>query len=330
MKIKVCLLLVMVAWMQPVLAQQFYLNIRAAVTGDEGLIEEEHLFESIFQDTFLVSATRTLPPPVGTVTVTSESSASLITGELNVRNDCPDVPDACNGDAAWTDTLTFDATAVPVGQQIPLSVTIDVTGYYGATQGTGYTVLAESTAASAVVDTLRANVGYWNPTLTETNNPDGFQEFQRDGTWFLFGPDRFEGQLMLVGGEVNTVHLETSLSGSADMDITTDILLLASLPFTSASGVFLVPDYDLDGVVNQLDNCPNHANPEQTDSDDDGYGNRCDPDLNNDETVNFLDLQIMSDVFFTDDADADLDSDGFVNFLDLQIMEDFFFSSPGR
>jgi hypothetical protein len=35
-------------------------------------------------------------------------------------------------------------------------------------------------------------------------------------------------------------------------------------------------DIDTDGVINLSDNCPCHANPQQTDSDSDGYGDGCD------------------------------------------------------
>jgi hypothetical protein len=36
------------------------------------------------------------------------------------------------------------------------------------------------------------------------------------------------------------------------------------------------PDTDEDGVVDPLDNCPAHANADQTDDDQDGFGDRCD------------------------------------------------------
>ena len=88
-------------------------------------------------------------------------------------------------------------------------------------------------------------------------------------------------------------------------------------------------DTDGDGVFDDQDNCTAVANPNQRDTNKDGYGNMCDPDLNNDEVVNFGDLALMKSVFFTNNADADLNGDGAVNFGDLAIMKSMFFKPPG-
>ncbi|NNF66112.1 MAG: VCBS repeat-containing protein [Gammaproteobacteria bacterium] len=88
-------------------------------------------------------------------------------------------------------------------------------------------------------------------------------------------------------------------------------------------------DIDGDGIANSEDNCLELANPQQRDTDGDGYGNRCDPDFNNDGFVNFNDMAYMAPLFFSDDPDADLDGDGIVNFNDLQILAAFFFQAPG-
>jgi hypothetical protein len=89
------------------------------------------------------------------------------------------------------------------------------------------------------------------------------------------------------------------------------------------------PDSDSDGIPDDVDNCTERANADQRDTDGDGYGNRCDPDFNGDGVVNFVDLGVMKDVFFSNDADADLDGDGAVNFGDLGILKGYFFDPPG-
>jgi len=88
-------------------------------------------------------------------------------------------------------------------------------------------------------------------------------------------------------------------------------------------------DGDGDGVPDSQDNCINEANTPQRDTDNDGYGNRCDPDFNNDNMVNGADLAYFKTKFFSNDPDADLNGDGIVNGGDLAIFKLFFFKPPG-
>ena len=88
-------------------------------------------------------------------------------------------------------------------------------------------------------------------------------------------------------------------------------------------------DTDGDGVADDMDNCTEVPNPNQTDSNADGFGNACDADLNNDGIINFVDLSQFSAVFLSADADADFNSDGAVNFLDFVLLTDTFLGAPG-
>jgi serine protease AprX len=88
-------------------------------------------------------------------------------------------------------------------------------------------------------------------------------------------------------------------------------------------------DSDGDGVVDTLDNCTLVPNADQRDSNGDGFGNICDPDLNNNGVVNAVDLGLFKAVFFTADADADFNGDGSVNAIDLGVMKLYFFLPPG-
>ncbi len=91
----------------------------------------------------------------------------------------------------------------------------------------------------------------------------------------------------------------------------------------------LISDDDGDGVLDGFDNCTLVANPAQTDTDADGYGNYCDPDYNNDGFVSYIDLSIMKSSFFQTDSNIDLNGDGVVSYSDLTIMKSLFFQSPG-
>ncbi len=88
-------------------------------------------------------------------------------------------------------------------------------------------------------------------------------------------------------------------------------------------------DDDLDGVGNHIDNCLTVANADQRDTDDDGFGNICDPDLDQSGQVNFGDLAAFKSVFLSNDPDANFDGLGSVNFGDLAILKSFFLQAPG-
>lgn len=92
---------------------------------------------------------------------------------------------------------------------------------------------------------------------------------------------------------------------------------------------FAAVDTDDDGIPGIIDNCIGTANPDQRDSNGDGFGNLCDADLNNDCVVNMLDLAIMGAVFLSNDADADLDGSGAVNFIDVGFFRAGFLLPPG-
>ena len=94
-------------------------------------------------------------------------------------------------------------------------------------------------------------------------------------------------------------------------------------------------DDDGDGVCNEADNCTNTPNPGQVDSDQDGHGNICDPDLNNDGAVGIPDFNLFRAAFgsvcggITYDADADFDNDCAVGIPDFNVLRPFFGGSPG-
>jgi hypothetical protein len=106
----------------------------------------------------------------------------------------------------------------------------------------------------------------------------------------------------------------------------------------STSEIVASEDSDGDGVLDGSDNCilvangptiPDAGGNIQLDTDGDGYGNICDADLNDTGFVDYPDLTLFSNVFFTPDSDADLNGDAFVDFLDLTLFSDSFFQPPG-
>ncbi len=94
-------------------------------------------------------------------------------------------------------------------------------------------------------------------------------------------------------------------------------------------GGFTFLDDDLDGIGDNIDNCLNVINTNQVDTNQDGFGNACDGDTNNDCIINFLDVGLFANVFQHSDPDNDFNSDGVVNFLDYPTIVNSIFSSPG-
>jgi hypothetical protein len=67
----------------------------------------------------------------------------------------------------------------------------------------------------------------------------------------------------------------------------------------------IASDQNGDGTPEDLDNCILVANVDQRDSDNDGYGNICDADLNQDLQTDLSDFSWFRIVFDTADPDAD-------------------------
>ena len=90
-------------------------------------------------------------------------------------------------------------------------------------------------------------------------------------------------------------------------------------------------DTDGDGFNDLLyDNCTLVANPNQLDTDADGYGNICDADFNNDDFVNSVDLGLFKAAFFTTgNVQEDLNGDQNVNSLDLGLFKARFLQPVG-
>ena len=72
---------------------------------------------------------------------------------------------------------------------------------------------------------------------------------------------------------------------------------VAITAFLLSGTAALGEDFDGDGVEDALDNCLRTPNPDQIDSDHDGYGNRCDADYDNDGIVSTSDWVRLAKAF---------------------------------
>ena len=108
-------------------------------------------------------------------------------------------------------------------------------------------------------------------------------------------------------------------------------VVITDFTFTSACD----GDNDGDGVADGEDNCTVAANPDQRDTDGDGYGQICDGDLNNDGETDPFDLNMYRTSHRTCAGDpnynveADFNGDGCINTLDLSILKGLYRKPPG-
>lgn len=101
------------------------------------------------------------------------------------------------------------------------------------------------------------------------------------------------------------------------------LALIVSHPVSAAG------DLDGDGIADDVDNCSAVVNVDQRDTDGDGFGNRCDTDLNNDGVTNGLDVGILRAAFGSAGPLPDFNADGVVNGLDVGILRAYFGKAPG-
>ncbi|KAF0192492.1 MAG: putative outer membrane adhesin-like protein [Gammaproteobacteria bacterium] len=105
--------------------------------------------------------------------------------------------------------------------------------------------------------------------------------------------------------------------------------LIFAITFIASFAKPVYAGQDSDGIPDTADNCVQIANPDQRDSDDDGIGNACDPDLNNDGIVDARDRSLLYGAFYGTSPVNDLNGDGYVNFGDLGILYSLYNRSPG-
>lgn len=93
-------------------------------------------------------------------------------------------------------------------------------------------------------------------------------------------------------------------------------------------------DTDGDGIDDPGDNCTNVSNPNQTDSDGDGFGNRCDGDLNNNGVTNSQDYLLFRAEIAQPSLPptynaGDFDANGAVNSQDYLLLRQMISYPPG-
>ena len=169
-------------------------------------------------------------------------------------------------------------------------------------------------AASNVLDAVvwlgdTFDIGVDDPATVSTNVPPGSKNYLHQiGTDSSTDtcPQAPNNVLMAVGTWANAA----ATPGAINAQQMSGELILAP------------GDQDLDGIMDDVDNCPDTFNPTQTDTDGDGIGDTCDPDIDGDGDLNAADNcpynvnANQSDIDadgIGDTCDPDADGDGIPN-----------------
>ena len=149
---------------------------------------------------------------------------------------------------------------------------------------------------------------------------DGFDTPTLKGLW-MTAPYMHDGSA--------TTITEAILAHTSIVISTQDANLISEYLLQLDETVGPLTDTDNDTVIDSIDNCVNHANTDQRDTDNDGTGNRCDADINNDNLVDMLDSALVRAALFTTNGDADFDGNGTVDFNDMAIFRTLMFEQTG-
>ena len=193
----------------------------------------------------------------------------------------------------------------------------------GRVVGPNSTIVFDSTRSSDF--DLDALSYHWSVLSAPENYRGGFSNATTDSPSLKLGEaGQYLVQLVVDDGVAVSNPATAMIEVRADRLANFD--LKDFLPLTNRNGG---DDTDGDGVLDPVDNCVLIANAAQRDTDGDGIGNFCDPDLNNDGVVNFIDITLFTPLFLSTDDDADFNGDGIVNFLDYIIITNTFLQQPG-
>ncbi len=168
-------------------------------------------------------------------------------------------------------------------------------------------------------------------------------ELFADGVTF-YGGQRYEGSSYASPRVAATIALQKESDPNRTPDENLAAMIALGTPFpvpTYGTKPELThgPDPDSDGALALFDNCTAHPNPMQDDADEDGIGNRCDCDFNQDGFCGGLDFTVFVGCYGLSAvgpncsenqlAVTDMDGNGIVDSADYSTFMSLYNGPPG-
>jgi hypothetical protein len=113
-----------------------------------------------------------------------------------------------------------------------------------------------------------------------------------------------------------------SAIGGVFVNTTSDLSSSAGTSAAASATLTVNDDIDNDTILDAVDNCPSIANTDQADLDNDGLGNACDNDSDNDQMPDDYEIANGLDPFNSFDQQGDPDGDGFTNLQEFRFGTD--------
>jgi hypothetical protein len=155
--------------------------------------------------------------------------------------------------------------------------------------------------------------------IENSGSEDEFQFVTADNRGFVQSVE--PKMLTIPAGGTSTVVVELAIPEGVSPGLSDTLSFVAESSATGTRNSAVVRtmvtgDVDLDGVLDEDDNCQTTQNPDQADVDDDGFGDVCDDDIDGDGLANADD-----NCLFIPNADdqSDFDSDGLGDLCDSEV-----------
>jgi alpha-tubulin suppressor-like RCC1 family protein len=166
----------------------------------------------------------------------------------------------------------------------------------------GFNNYGEATVPAGLSGVVAVAAGGWHSLALKS-----------DGTVVAWG-DNYYGQATVPAGLSGVVAVAAGYYHSLALKSDGTVVAWGDNRYGQATVPAEFVDTDSDGVVGYLDNCPDIANPGQTNTDSDGAGDACDTDDDNDGIPDsYEDTYAFLDPLNPADALLDQDEDGYSN-----------------